>query len=173
MMSMSTVSKRDRCSFSFGGHRLSSRTLPWGLQPICRKATPLWGNRGLSQGLKPAGIRRQRGAVPGEITASKTVIDSLRTAFPRDVRPEDLIMLAIGLENDVGITVNTATFAKEVTVLEFNTVVEAGDGSYKTAPVTAWSKDMSVSCTLTYPQLKEAVRYLYSLAQSTTLEGYR
>ncbi|HWP79926.1 MAG TPA: hypothetical protein VN446_04730 [Candidatus Acidoferrum sp.] len=106
-----------------------------------------------------------------EIEAAKTVIDTLRAEFPREVRPEDLIMLSTQLEDDVGMTIGTVSFAKPVAVLEFNNVVEKEAGSYQTAPVTAWNKAMSLSCTLTYPQLKETVRYLYSLPLATTLEA--
>ena len=106
-----------------------------------------------------------------EIAAAKMTIAQLGSFLPREVREEDLIMLAIALEDEVGITVGTAMFTKPAVMLEFDTVVELENGGYKTQPVTAWGNGMAVSYASTYPQLKEAVRYVYSRSLLTTLKS--
>jgi hypothetical protein len=104
------------------------------------------------------------------IDDAKALISELSVRYPNDVRAEDKIMFASALEQQVGLHISDASFSDPVLLLEFPTVQENGD-SHVTVPLSAYSSGMSISCTMTYPELKAAINYVYSQGYVQSLDS--
>jgi len=105
------------------------------------------------------------------IEDSNAVIEELSVRYPNDVRSEDQIMFASNMEKQVGLSVTSASFSEAVALLDFSGVSEQEDGSHQAIPLHAFSKGMSMSCSMTYPELKRALGYLYEQNNITALDS--
>jgi len=105
------------------------------------------------------------------ITDSKDLIDELSDRYPNDVRAEDKIMFASDMEKNLGLSISAASFSEPVSLLDFNGIKTADDGTYATLPLSAWSTGSSLSCAMTYAQFKNAVDYIYAQQDITALDS--
>ncbi|MEA4895323.1 MAG: hypothetical protein VB064_08670 [Oscillospiraceae bacterium] len=79
--------------------------------------------------------------------------------YPTDVRSEDLIMYVTELETNLGISVGSISIASPEVVSKF-TVPEKSGGSYMLEPVAAVKTALTISCSLSYGQLKKLIDYV-------------
>ena len=104
------------------------------------------------------------------IAAAQATVSELSYRYPNDVRAEDKIMFISALERQLGLSVSAASFSEPAPLLDFSTIRENETG-YETVPVSAFSSGMSLSCILTYPELKSALSYIYDQSYVHSLES--
>ena len=90
--------------------------------------------------------------------------------FPNDVRTEDMIMYAAGLEEAIGLSVGSISFMPPELLSQFNVPTD-GEGGTELVPYAALRTGLSISCELDYTQMKKLIGYIYSTPQRTTLES--
>jgi hypothetical protein len=91
--------------------------------------------------------------------------------YPSDVRPEDEIMYAVDLEDEVGLSISSAAFGDPELVMQLRGIMEADDGSYTVVPLSAYRSTMDCACTLNYQELKNAVDYINFTQDCTRLNN--
>lgn len=96
------------------------------------------------------------------IEESKKTVEAFLDSYPSLVRTEDMVMLSVAMEKKVGIRVVSAAFPEPTKIadLPYAKTDEAG-ALVPDAVLTAMRADMSVSCTMTYAQMKALLSYLY------------
>lgn len=104
-----------------------------------------------------------KAAYTRDIEDARAVMNGLSPRYPNDVRAEDKIMFVADLEREVGLRVSAASFTDPLLLLDFPGVAEEDGGAYSIVPLSAYSSGISLSCTMTYPQLKKALTYIYGL----------
>lgn len=92
-------------------------------------------------------------------TDTRVIADEL-ARYPNAVRSEDLIMYAVNLEDEVGLSVQTAAFSGPQPVMALKGMVDDGNGVVTAMPLMAYRNAMSISATLTYQQLKSMIDYV-------------
>lgn len=100
-------------------------------------------------------------------------IEHVETAlekYPDDVRPEELLMYAIALENDVGLEIRSVSFAPAEPVSRFQ-IVREGENGNEFVPMAAMRTGFSADCGLSYPELKRLINYIYATKHCTTLDS--
>lgn len=104
------------------------------------------------------------------IDSAAGTIDNEMANYPTDVRPEDLIMYAIKLEDKIGLSVSSISFSGAEDILDFQLPVKADDGTYSLRDVSAYSSGMTVNCNLGYQQLKDMIDYIADTEHRTSLD---
>lgn len=104
------------------------------------------------------------------IKEDKAALEQLSVHYPNAVRPEDKIMYAVDLEKDVGLAISAVSFAEPALYAEFPGVRPQPDG-YETLSLAGWQSGMSLSCNLSYPELKNVIAYIYDTTYSTALDA--
>ena len=90
--------------------------------------------------------------------------------FPTDIRSEDLIMFVTELENQVGISVSNISLAAPQLVAKL-TIPEKSDSDYQFVPKIALRTGLTISCSMSYAQLKKLVTYIYANKVRTDIES--
>lgn len=90
--------------------------------------------------------------------------------FPNDVRAEDMIMYASGLEKTIGLSVGSISFMPPELLSQFNVPTEGKSGTELLA-YAAFKTGLSIDCELDYSQMKKFISQIYSTPQRTTLES--
>jgi len=90
--------------------------------------------------------------------------------YPTDVRPEDLVMYTISLEEKIGLDVTSIIFSGVDPIMDFQTVFANEDGSYSTRDVSAFRSGMTISCSLGYQEMKDMIDYLTETPFRTALD---
>jgi hypothetical protein len=80
--------------------------------------------------------------------------------YPTQILPENAILYADELEKKVGITASELSFAEPVLVSEFNGVTQSGQNDVSVT-MDAYETTMTMSCDLSYAQLKNLLTYVY------------
>ena len=101
--------------------------------------------------------------------AADTVQEELEK-YPSDVRPEDLIMYVISLEDKIGLDITSIVFSGVDPIITFQTVDENEDGTYAVRDVSAFRSGMTVSCSLGYQEMKDMIDYLADTPLRTALD---
>lgn len=104
------------------------------------------------------------------IEESSAVIDRELLLYKDDVRTEDMVMYAIKMEEDIGMTISTAAFAQPAKLSTFPAVIKGEDGEEKTVEFSAYKVNMTVSCKMSYRGMKDAVAMLYAAPDRTVLD---
>lgn len=102
--------------------------------------------------------------------AAETVIDAELEKYPSAVRYEDQVMYAIGLQKTVGMDVTSIAFSNPAVVSSFQRLSRNGDG-VDAAAVTAYEYASTMTCNLTYAQLKGLISYVDKTALRTSLDN--
>lgn len=87
--------------------------------------------------------------------------------YPSDVRTEDLIMYAVKMEDEVGVTVNNAGFSGKAMVSSFTGLDDEGAFT----PMTTWQTGMTVNGATTYQQLKDLLDLIYGTEDKTKVNN--
>ncbi|MDD3347406.1 hypothetical protein [Oscillibacter sp.] len=89
--------------------------------------------------------------------------------YPADVKDEDFLVYLLDMEKKIGFTMESVTFDAPGMLLQFPCVVEQ-DGADEIADLTAYRIGAVMTGQLSYPQLKQCIRYLYESPTRTALD---
>lgn len=112
-------------------------------------------------------LRAHEAQVPAyeaSIQADKAYIDETAELYPNDVREETNIMYAVNLEKSVGLDVSSVSLASVSSIAEMSKV---GDET----PILGYVSKMTMNMTLSYAQLKAAVKYVTDTYETTTIDS--
>ena len=104
------------------------------------------------------------------IDSINTKITDELSKYPGDVRSEDLIMFATELEEKIGIKIDSISIAAPESVATFS-ILKASGSSYQSVPVAALRTEMTVSCNLSYEQLKKLIDYIYTNSKKSDVSN--
>lgn len=90
--------------------------------------------------------------------------------YPTDVRPEDLVMYAIELRDEVGLDIDSVNFIPMQVVSRFQIVREDENGNALFVPMAAMKTGFSTDSEMNYDQLKRFISYIYATEYCTTLD---
>ena len=105
-----------------------------------------------------------------EIDRIGAEINSTLSKYPSDVRSEDLIMFAIELEEKIGINIDSVSVAVPESVSTFSIPRYSRD-SYQIVPIAALRTGMTISCALSYEQLKKLIDYVYASSKKSDISN--
>lgn len=104
------------------------------------------------------------------IKASREYVNETLKSFPGDVKEEDILSYLLTMEARQGVRMESVTFNKPELVQQFNMMTEV-DGQDVAIPAGAYRASTVMTGTLTYPQAKNVINYLYESDKQTTLEN--
>jgi hypothetical protein len=96
------------------------------------------------------------------IAASEAFIAEAQAKYPSEIRTEDLIMYAVELRDNIGMSTGGISFIQPVSLTTVQGLAENDNGSYSFTPRNAFRTGFSMNLSLTYEQLKELVEYVYN-----------
>ena len=103
------------------------------------------------------------------IMASRAYVKETLKSFPGDVKEEDILSYLLTMEARQGIRMETVTFIKPELVQQLKMMTQV-DGQDVAVPAGAYRASTVMTGTLTYPQAKNVINYLYESDKQTTLE---
>ena len=106
----------------------------------------------------------------GTDAAAQTVEAELRN-YPAAIRSEDVILYAVAMEKQTGATISSIAFAGEEILSQFAVMDKAADGTVAARDLTAWRTGATVSCSLSYQQLKSVIDYVNKSGDRSSLES--
>ena len=95
-------------------------------------------------------------------------IGSELAKYPSDIRSEDMIMYVTELEDKLGIKIDSMSVSSPEVVTKFTAPEKVGT-NYELVPVVAVKTGLTISCSLSYEQFKNLLKYIYSSADKTDL----
>lgn len=104
------------------------------------------------------------------IQSDESTINQVLADFPTDVRYEDLIMYATDMRDKLGLQLTSLDFEPLTLLQEFDSLQDDGNGQYTQVTRSAYSIGMTVSCDLSYKQMKSMIDYIASSTGRTTLD---
>lgn len=104
------------------------------------------------------------------IKNSREYVKETLKYFPGDVKEEDILSYLLTMESRQGIQMQSVTFHDPELVQEFN-MMTMKDGQDVAVPAGAYRVSTVMGGTLTYPQAKNVINYLYDSEKQTTLEN--
>ncbi len=105
------------------------------------------------------GYSNKLGEYEQAIESNKQTIKNEIAHYPNDVRSEELIMYAVDLEDEVGLSISTASFSGPQLVMPLRAILER-DGTTENLTLTAYRNTLSITAELTYQQLKSFIDYI-------------
>ena len=93
-------------------------------------------------------------------------IDAEKLGYVQQVRTEDLIMYAVMLEDEMGVSISSASFSPPVLLYEF----DAPDAEGNTVHYQVLKTTMTLNAKFGYEPIKAAINRLYETADKTMLE---
>lgn len=105
------------------------------------------------------------------VAVARETIEEESKRYPFSVRPEDMIMYAIRLEDRLGMDITSIGFSEAVPVLAFQTFKENGDGEEVPVDVSAYRVSMTVTFDLSYEEFKELARYVAQTKERSSLNS--
>lgn len=90
--------------------------------------------------------------------------------YPADVKEEDVLSYLLTMEARQGIRMESVTFNAPQLLQQFNMMVMK-DGKDTAIPASAYRTSTVMTGTLTYPQTKNIINYLYDSDKQTSLES--
>lgn len=116
------------------------------------------------------GYNSNLAAYKAGIDKSDTSISSALSSLPTDVRSEYILMYVTQLESAVGLTADRIAVSDPALVSRFNLPRKSSDG-FTLVPSAALRTEFTLSCGITYPQLKKLLAYVYSTPEMTTVKS--
>ena len=104
------------------------------------------------------------------IMASRAYVKETLKSFPGDVKEEDILSYLLTMEARQDIRMESVTFIKPALVQQLNLMTQV-DGQDVAVPAGAYRATTVMTGTLTYPQAKSVINYLYGSDKQTTLEN--
>jgi len=90
--------------------------------------------------------------------------------YPTAVRPENQLLYAIALRDQVGAKVGNVSFSGTAPVMELTGIRDV-NGKSTFVPLSAYESGMTINCTFTYQQMKKLVDTLYATPECTALDS--
>jgi len=112
----------------------------------------------------------QQSTYQSEIDTIDQSLSTKLALFPSDIRSEDLIMFVTELEAQVGISVSNISLAAPQLITKL-TIPEKSDSGYQFVPKLALRTGLTVSCSMSYAQMKKLVTYIYANKVKTDIES--
>ena len=104
------------------------------------------------------------------ILAGRDNVKNALKNYPGDVKEEDILSYLLTMEARQGIRMESVTFNTPELLQQFNMMVMK-DGKDTPIPANAYRASTVMTGTLTYPQAKNVINYLYDSAKQTSLES--
>jgi hypothetical protein len=104
-----------------------------------------------------------------KITADQQIIQTQMALYPNDVRSEDGIMYTADIEQNLGVKIDSVSFAEPETVMQIRGITSGANGTYTQVPMTAFRRAITFNCSMSYEQLKKVVHYIYATQNYTKL----
>ena len=104
------------------------------------------------------------------IKASREYVKETLKNFPGDVKEEDILSYLLTMEARQGIRMESVTFNKPELLQQFD-MMTMKDGQDVAVPASAYRANTVMTGTLTYPQAKNVINYLYDTDKQTTLNN--
>jgi hypothetical protein len=107
------------------------------------------------------------------IAEDKAVIREALGHYFNDERPEDFIMFATALENELGLYVSTISFSEPVPVYDISGVADTEDYTVpaEAKSISTYMVSSTIEATMSYGEMKNALDFIYSQKDVTTLES--
>ncbi len=105
----------------------------------------------------------------GILNGRENVKNTLKN-FPADVKEEDFLSYLLTMEARQGIQMESVSFNYPELLQQFDMMVMK-DGQDTAIPANAYRTSTVMTGTLTYPQVKNVINYLYSSEKQTGLES--
>ena len=100
------------------------------------------------------------------IVDATTRINEEKQTYVQEIRTEDLIMYAVMLEDEMGISISSASFTPPTLISEFTAPNENGDPAY----YSAYKVSMTLNAKFGYEPLKDAINRIYETVDKTMLD---
>ena len=104
------------------------------------------------------------------IKNSREYVKETLKNFPGDVKEEDILSYLLTMESRQGIRMESVTFNKPELLQQFD-MMTMKDGQDVATPAAAYRANTVMTGTLTYPQAKNVINYLYDTEKQTTLNN--
>jgi len=105
-----------------------------------------------------------------EIDRIDAEITTELSKYPSEVRSEDMVMFSTKLVDEIGITLNSVSIASPELVTKLMVPNKTGTGS-TLDPVVVIRTGMTISCSLSYNQLKKLLNYVYASSEKTDVSN--
>ncbi len=105
-----------------------------------------------------------------EIESDKLYAAEQLEQYPAGIRPQDIIVWTLDLEEQVDFDIDTLTFGEEQLVVEFPGYVSV-DGEEVRTDLSAYKTTSNVTGQLSYEQLKSSIDYIYATEEKTALDS--
>lgn len=99
----------------------------------------------------------------------QTIEDELKN-YPTQIRPEDLVMYAIGLEDSIGLNISSIAFSQTEPMMPLQLPQQDESGLFSLREASAYHSGMTISFALGYQQLKDTIDYLAKTDKRTALD---
>ncbi len=105
-----------------------------------------------------------------EIESDKLYAAEQLAQYPAGIRPQDIIVWTLDLEEAVDFDVDTLTFGEAQLVAEFPAYVSV-DGADVHTDLSAYKTTSNATGQLSYEQLKSSIDYIYATKEKTALDS--
>ena len=105
------------------------------------------------------------------INETRELILQAQSGYAAEIKSEDLIMYAVNLLSETGVTANSYSFIQPVEIMTVQTLTENENGSYTFQPRTAYKTGITMNVSMTYAQMKNLVEQVYSEGSRTSLNS--
>lgn len=105
-----------------------------------------------------------------DINSAKQTIRTEMKRYPSDVRPENMILYAQTIRQNFGVDITGLSFDTPLSILTFQGVEQQGDDT-QVRELTAFRRSMTITCNLSYRQLKDMIAYINSTEQRTAVDS--
>jgi hypothetical protein len=106
-----------------------------------------------------------------EIEASRGVIFDAQSGFPANIFAEDLIMYALELRDNTGITPTSIAFVRPVAVAQVKVLAPDEHERYSLTERNAYRTGINLNSSFTYQQLKDLADYIADDDSKTALNS--
>ncbi len=101
-----------------------------------------------------------------------SISDALQKYYTIET-PEDFIMLATAMEDNIGVSILALSFEEPVLMMDIEAIDDAGDyvSPLTTRTLTGYNLTASLEGTMTYTEMKDALDYIYNQTDATSLNS--
>jgi hypothetical protein len=117
------------------------------------------------------GYKAELGKYEESIAKDTAAVNNILDRYTSMERPEDFLMMTTAMEKDVGLSIGTQTFADPTAVYAFKGL-SGGNGNkdpLKQIDLTCFMLSSTISGSMTYDQMKQALDYIDKQKDATRL----
>jgi hypothetical protein len=119
------------------------------------------------------GYHEQIPAYESSIVENKAFIDETLGRYYSNETPEDFIMFATDMEGTLSLDINALSFTQPQPFCSITAVKDTGDYTVPVgaATLTGYKISSTIDGTMTYSQMKSALKFIYSQIDTTKLDS--